>query len=125
MAEILCRHIPDRFEHLVRYVGWYSNRNRVRRQRAKNEQAVPVVGDELTGASLIHKVYEVDPLICPVCQGPMRVIALVEDDDVIRHILEHLGCWAPREARQYQRAPPQHPDSVILESTYHPLPDIA
>jgi hypothetical protein len=25
---LLCRHIPDRFEHLVRYVGWYSNRAR-------------------------------------------------------------------------------------------------
>lgn len=23
--ELLCRHIPDRYEHLVRYVGWYSN----------------------------------------------------------------------------------------------------
>jgi hypothetical protein len=23
--ELLCRHIPDRFEHLVRYAGWYSN----------------------------------------------------------------------------------------------------
>lgn len=26
--ELLCRHIPDRFEHLVRYAGWYSNRAR-------------------------------------------------------------------------------------------------
>jgi hypothetical protein len=26
--EMLCRHIPDRFEHLVRYVGWYSTRCR-------------------------------------------------------------------------------------------------
>src|SRR3972149_7051887 len=26
--ELLCRHIPDRFEHLVRYVGWYSTRCR-------------------------------------------------------------------------------------------------
>jgi hypothetical protein len=24
----LCSHIPDRFEHLVRYAGWYSNRSR-------------------------------------------------------------------------------------------------
>ena len=24
----LCAHIPDRFEHLVRYAGWYSNRSR-------------------------------------------------------------------------------------------------
>ena len=22
---LLCKHIPDRYEHLVRYVGWYSN----------------------------------------------------------------------------------------------------
>jgi len=35
--ELLCRHIPDRYEHLVRYVGWYSNR--VRGERAKKEQS--------------------------------------------------------------------------------------
>ena len=23
--ELLCKHIPDRHEHLVRYVGWYSD----------------------------------------------------------------------------------------------------
>ena len=22
---LLCKHVPDRYEHLVRYVGWYSN----------------------------------------------------------------------------------------------------
>ena len=27
-----------------------------------------------TWARLIHKVYEVDPLECPRCKGPMRVI---------------------------------------------------
>ena len=32
--ELLCRHIPDRFEHLVRYVGWYSTRCRGERARA-------------------------------------------------------------------------------------------
>lgn len=46
----LCRHIPHRFEHLVRS----------------------------TWARLIHKVY-VDPLECPRCKGPMRVIALIDD----------------------------------------------
>ncbi len=25
---LLCRHIPERFEHLVRYAGWYFNRTR-------------------------------------------------------------------------------------------------
>jgi len=36
----------------------------------------------------------------------MQVIALIDDAIVIRRILEHLGCWAPRDARQNQRAPP-------------------
>ncbi|MGH8674826.1 MAG: transposase [Burkholderiales bacterium] len=26
--ELLCKHIPDRYEQLVRYCGWYSNRSR-------------------------------------------------------------------------------------------------
>jgi len=43
-----------------------------------------------------HKVYEVDPLDCPRCKGPMRVIALIEDKAVIRKILTHLGLWVPR-----------------------------
>ena len=32
--ELLCKHIPDRYEHLVRYVGWYSNRARGERAKA-------------------------------------------------------------------------------------------
>ena len=42
-------------------------------------------------ARLIQKIYEVDPLICPMCQGAMRVIGSIEDPSVIRAILEHLG----------------------------------
>ena len=33
--ELLCKHIPDRHEHLVRYVGWYSNRARRTREGAQ------------------------------------------------------------------------------------------
>ena len=28
--ELLCKHIPDRYEQLVRYGGWYSSRSRGR-----------------------------------------------------------------------------------------------
>ncbi|MEK6243798.1 MAG: transposase [Pseudomonadota bacterium] len=35
----LCAHIPDHFEHLVRYAGWYSNRSRGKRRRAGIEPA--------------------------------------------------------------------------------------
>jgi len=80
---------------------------------------------------LIHKVYEVDPMQCPKCHGPMRVIALIEDEAVIRRILEHLGLWVPRHLAQSARSPPvRQPDAGAPTQTqdtwtYHPVPDIA
>jgi len=47
-------------------------------------------------ARLIQKIYEADPLVCPQCAGPMRMIAFIEQADVIRKILEHLGFWGAR-----------------------------
>jgi hypothetical protein len=132
----LCRHIPDRFEHLVRYAGWYSNRSRGKR-RPVEAQPAEVTTREVdvreaarvrsTWARLIHKVYEVDPLECPKCKGPMRVIALIDDKAVIRKILSHLGLWAPQTAAGNGPGPPA-PDPPKLAAhilTYHPVPDIA
>ena len=79
-------------------------------------------------ARLIHKVYEADPLECPKCGAPMQVIALIDDAEVIRRILEHLGCWAPREVQRNPRAPPRNGKglkSPVRDLTYHPVPDIA
>ena len=39
----LCAHIPDRFEHLVRYAGWYSNRSRGKRRRNDAQPAEIIV----------------------------------------------------------------------------------
>ena len=138
--EMLCRHIPDRFEHLVRYVGWYSTRCRGERacvaasaaavQAAEDGQVVAARARS-AWARLIHKVYEVDPLQCPKCGAPMHVIALIDDAAIIRRILEHLGRWAPRQARKNQRAPPGDGKRIdgskppVREWTYHPVPDIA
>jgi hypothetical protein len=79
-------------------------------------------------ARLIHMGYEVDPLVCAKCGAPMQAIALIDDAAVIRRILEHPGCWAPR---QNQRAPPTDAKGIdglkppVQEWTYHPVPDIA
>ncbi|MFH1079954.1 MAG: hypothetical protein V1766_06795 [Pseudomonadota bacterium] len=58
------------------------------------------LGDEKTfrrnWSRLIRKINEVDPLVCPKCQGTMRVIGSIEDPSVIRTILEHLGLWLAR-----------------------------
>jgi hypothetical protein len=100
----------------VRYVAWYSNRARSERAKKTCLQAgvaPPSVGEapatefasraKAAWARLIRKVYEADPLECPKCKGPMRVIALIEDPGVIRRILEHLGLWAPLAT---ERSPP-------------------
>jgi len=41
-------------------------------------------------AEMIRKVYEVDPLICPNCQGQMKVIAFITDYPVVDRIIRHL-----------------------------------
>ena len=80
-----------------------------------------------TWARLSHKIYEVDPLECPRCKGPMRVIALIDDEAVIRKILTHLGLWAPQQTPKTQIGPPapDPPGQSKPVLTYHPVPDIA
>ena len=54
-----------------------------------------------TWARLIQKIYEVDPLTSPKPalslskggQGQMRILAFIEDKEVIEKILKHLGLW--------------------------------
>ena len=139
LLELLCKHIPDRHEHLVRYVGWYSNRARGERAKVLEAQqpataapAAEAAASEFANrakaswARLIREVYEADPLVCPKCNGPMRVIALIDDPAVVRPILEHLGGWAPEPA---ERGPPSEasdwPRNAVIPITYHPVHDIA
>ena len=102
---------------MVRYYGYYSNVSRGKRQKEGIGDAVPCIlesqGDEKAfrqnWARLIQKIYEVDPLICPMCQGAMRVIGSIEDPSVIRAILEHLGLWLART-----RPPPKIHDPHVF-----------
>ena len=56
-------------------------------------------------ARLIKKVYEADPLVCPRCSGPLKIISLIGDRAVIEKILRHLKLWDRQE-----RPPPPAPD---------------
>ncbi len=131
----------------MRYVGWYSNRARGERAKAQKGQDAPATVPNLCAspiepvsepvsafaaraksawARLIRKVYESDPLECPKCKGPMRILALINDPPVVRRILEHLELWQPQAT---QRSPPvpleAWPLNSVLPMTYHPVPDIA
>jgi hypothetical protein len=77
-----------------------------------------------TWARMIKKVYEMDPLICPRCGFPMRVLSCIEDPPVVRRILDHLGLWDA-----CKRAPPAQPTAtesirggVLLRVAEDPYP---
>ncbi|MHB8280872.1 MAG: hypothetical protein ACYDIA_25010 [Candidatus Humimicrobiaceae bacterium] len=80
------------------YLGYYSNVCRgIRKKEGINESEFVIQDEDYnkacsrTWARLIKKIYEVDPLICPKCGGQMRIIAFIEDYNVIRKILDYLG----------------------------------
>jgi len=81
----------------VRYYGYYSNVSRGKRKKLGEivEVAAAPVSKELKKrwSYFIRKVYETDPLTCPKCQGEMRIISFIDQPDVIKKILQHLGLW--------------------------------
>lgn len=67
--------------------------------------------------ALILHVWHMNPLRCPVCQNPMRVIAVIDDRRVAEKILRHLGAWHDPPPR-----PP--PQRVPGPYTYEPCDDV-
>jgi len=67
---------------------------------------------------MIKKVYEADPLVCPRCSGPLKIISLIGDGAVIEKILRHLKLWdrperppppAPERSNQYD------PEAIVFD----------
>jgi hypothetical protein len=50
---------------------------------------------------MIRKVYELNPLSCPQCQGEMRIIPFLKDYAVIDRIINH-----PKLTFHAERPPP-------------------
>jgi hypothetical protein len=103
----MCSHVPNRGEQMVRYYGYYSNLCRGKREKQNKDDLIPCVLEPYSSskeyrknwARLIQKIYEVDPLTCPKCSGEMKVISIIEDEEVIKKILKHLGlpsCLKPQ-----------------------------
>jgi hypothetical protein len=58
-------------------------------------------------AELLKRIFEVDPLACPRCGAPMRIIAFILNPNVIAAILRHL-----RALGRDPRALPEHAAAV-------------
>jgi hypothetical protein len=57
-------------------------------------------------AVLIARIYEVFPLVCPICGGQMRIIAFITRSADIRHILNHIGVESQPPPIAPARGPP-------------------
>ena len=57
-------------------------------------------------AVLMARIYEVFPLVCPICGGQMRIIAIITHNADIRRILEHIGVETEPPRITPARGPP-------------------
>jgi len=97
----MCSHVPNKGERMVRYYGYYSDVGRGKRKKSDQDELIPSILEpdgsskeyRKNCARLIQKIYEVDPLTCPKCQGQMRIISFIQDEEVIQKILKHPGLW--------------------------------
>ncbi len=48
----------------------------------------------MTWAQRLKRVFEIDIETCPACGGAVRIIACIEDPDIIEKILTHLDAKA-------------------------------
>lgn len=74
----------------------------------------------LTWAELLERVFAIDVLTCPNCGGPRKLIALINDELVVRKILAHLGLPTEPPPMAPARAPPEPEFAWVRALLTHP-----
>jgi hypothetical protein len=64
---------------------------------------------------LLARIYEVLPLLCPACGGPMRILAFLTDPLLVTAILVHLELPHQPPLISSARGPPQ--GDFLLDQT--------
>jgi hypothetical protein len=70
------------------------------------ELAPPKRAAHYLWAVLMARIYEVFPLLCPICGGQMRIIAFITHTANIRQILDHIGADSEPPRITQARGPP-------------------
>jgi len=127
----ITQHIPEKSFQMVRYYGWYSNKTRGDRrlgERQADDVNLQIGEDTIAIADYeprqktppdwnecIKRIWEVDLLTCPHCQGEMRIVRFITDYPVVRKILKHPDLWG--------RSPPVPKLPEPEELVYEPFDD--
>jgi len=88
--------VPRPRVNLTRFHGVFSPNSKLREyvvpQKPIEEQESPKPkAYSMTWAQRLKRVFAIDIEKCERCGGPVRIIASIEDPDVIQKILKHLG----------------------------------
>ena len=76
----------------------------------------PKSGSPVTAKGFPNKTDStVDPLCCLKCGGLMKIIAFIEQDEIIRKILKHVSLWEAK-SRSHPRAG-QPPGQLKIDYT--------
>ena len=118
---LLCRlaaAVPPPKMHTVRYAGVLASASPVRPQispAAPASEETSVTSHEAPEprgfryrpwAELLRRTFALDVLACPKCEGRMRLLAMVTDDESVRRYLRALGEPTDVPARSPARGPP-------------------
>ena len=69
----------------------------------------------LSRLALLARIYDVLPLLCPACGGPMRIVSFITDPHLVVAILEHLELPCTPPPISPARGPPQ--GDFLLDQT--------
>ena len=126
----LSAHVPKPYESLTRYLGRYSCRRRGERKKLAAQETAQAgttstesptpdpLPDRPTSswAACIKRIYEIDPMECPICKKQMRIVAFIQDPDAISAIMKAMGI-------PNFRAPPPIPKYIDTQEAIDELPD--
>ena len=60
-------------------------------------------------ARLLQKIYEIDPFLCPKCNGHMRVVAIIQEPEELRKIIS----WAAEKTATQRVLQPVGPGPPV------------
>ena len=102
--------VPRPRLNLTRFHGVFApnckHRKSVVPKRKPNEEQPNKPLAPMTWTQRLKRVFAIDIETCPVCGGNLRVIACIEDPEVIARILDHVRQRDGTELPQQPRAPP-------------------